>query len=284
MRKLFTLITTVVLILGAVFPAYASKSVDVSQLQSLSHLSNSEKQTIVNHLSRFDINTASNNNEISKKNKEIIFKAMADEKNLYYADINKENTVIILNTEHSNTQVAITDDIVEVIEQVDVNTFLINDEKHHFEVTFTPVVSNQALTADVELQSSDGWVQVSSRQGPWTWQSASWVNVNAERNFHTYTAGAFGSIMGYYLAIGLVLTPGGALVAGIALSAAYAYVASTNYPTNVGKSYVSFHRNGTSSFADKRVWSSDYAIYNGKDIYLGLAETFYYRCIACYVH
>ncbi|WP_404457672.1 hypothetical protein [Sutcliffiella horikoshii] len=282
MKKLFTLITTIMLISGVVFPAYASQPVDVPQQQGLSHLSKTEKQTILSHLGNINIDKARNDKELSNKNKEIINKAIANQKKyLSYADINEGNTVIILNTEESNKQVAITNDIVEVVEHVDANTFLINDEKHHFEYTFTTEGGNQALLSEVEPQSSDGWVKVGYRSGPWTFKGGKWVNVNAQRDFSTYSAGAFGSILSTIMAIGLGLTVGGGLAVGIGVSSAYAYVASTNYPTNVGKSYVSTFRNGTTLFADKRVWSSDYAIYNGRDIHLGITETFYYRCVGC---
>ncbi|GIN64000.1 hypothetical protein J27TS8_39930 [Robertmurraya siralis] len=282
MKKLFTLITTIMLITGVVFPAYASQPVDVPQQQGLSHLSKADKQTILRHLSEINIDKARNNKDLSKKKKEIINKVIANQKKyLSYADINEGNTVIILNTEESNTQVAITNDIVEVVEQVDANTFLINDEKHHFEYSFTTEESNQAALGEVEIQSSDGWIKVSSRKGPWSFISGKWVNVNAQRDFHTYSAGAFGSILATIMATGLGIPVAGGVALGIGVSSAYAYVASTNTPTNVGKSYVSEFRNGTTIFADKRIWSSDYVVYKAKDIHLGITETFYYRCVGC---
>ena len=252
----------------------------------MDYLDNDKIQAITKHLNEFKIEKADNNNELSKDNKKIISKTLKNFKeNLLYADIKNSETIILLITEKEDTQVAITNNIVEVLERIDENIFLINGEENHFEVSVSEEIDNQELTDnvlnDVTIQANDGWIQVGSRSGPWTFESGKWVNVNASRDFVTYTASALASVLTGFMGIALGLSFGSTLVLGISVAAAYNYTATANYPTNVGKSYVSYYRNGPIPLSDRRVWSSDYAIHNGTDYHLGISETFYTPCVGC---
>lgn len=247
--------------------AFASQT-DSKSSEAMSNLSKAEQQDITNHLETLKSESADNSNELSKENKQIVAKTLEDfEGNLNYADINDGQKVAILDTDKKDTLVAVTDGIVEVVEKVSENDgeydFLINGEKHHFEFTISD-------------SPEDGQTSMKN----WDFQSSKWVNINAERNFSTYTAGALGSILGTFL--GGVLSGGwSVLISGLAVGAAYNYVASSAYPTNVGNSHVYLYTSGPEPLVDRRAVSNDYAVYQGQNVFLGTAEEIKLGCVGC---
>ncbi|MBO1001628.1 hypothetical protein [Pseudogracilibacillus auburnensis] len=223
--------------------------------------------------------TADTSEELSKENKQIAKKSLESfEKNLIYAGINNGEKNIILGTDNEDTFVAITDEIIEVVERIGEYDFLINGEEHHIEVTISDSSddSETALTFNNETIES-GEVGIMSS---WKLQSTKWVNVNAQRNFHTYTASALGGIIGTILG-GVIGGAFGSMVGSLAVGMAYNYAASSQYPTNVGRSHLYMYTRGKSPLVDRKTVSYDYAVYNGKNVYLGKAERIKRGCVGC---
>lgn len=247
----------------------------------LDNLSKTDKHVIEKHLKTFNVKTAVNYEELSKENEQIAREALGNiEKNLIHAGIKNGEKSIILRSDNKDTFVAITDKIVEVVKQVDEYDFLINGEKHHFEVTISDVPVNSPISPSItfndrNIQSSE--VSLMS----WNYHSFKSVNVNAQRNFHTYTASALGGILGTIMALALGWTIVGGIVASLAVGMAYNYAASSQYPTNVGKSNIYIYTKGKQPLWSKKVVSYDYAIYYGSPRYLGTTTRYEYSCVGC---
>ena len=268
-------------------PAYAAESADTDDLQRTNQLSESEKAFIMGELSNFDVEDyASNIDELSDVNRQIVndtLKKVDLGNGEIFADISENGEMLVIaQTEKENTTVNITDNLVEVVEQVDQDTYKINGETNDFEVTISglktnsegpsAMVSPDGSSGDVQALAADGWVEISYRSGPWTYLYADRIDVNAERVLSSYSASVIGGIVGAAVAAG----SGFGWFAGIAYSAgagiAYTFAASDEYPTNVGIVYLT---------ADRRNRSRAYAVYQGDNIYLGTDYTYYYRCIGC---
>lgn len=250
-------------------PAFADQTKNGSQA-TMDNLSKAEEKIITNHLVAFELETADNNRELSEENKQIAEKSMENiDESLIYADIKDGEKNIILGTDSENTFVAITDDIIDVVEQIGPYDFLINGERHHFEVVISDGTdSNQGIPVSL---ASDNWTLISDR----------WVNVNAQRNFDTYTASTLGGILGAIIGsvFGLGFAGGIAMSAGVSI--AYNYAASSKYPTNVGKSRLRTYKKGRSPLTTYKMVSQDYAVYKGKNVYLGTSTTIKRSCVGC---
>lgn len=286
MKKILSLITMMVLIFSMVSPSYAnaasSSSKDQKENPGMAHLSKSEKKEMEDHLKSFSVDKASNKNELSKEKRQVAKEALENSKgNPAYAAFVDGKKTALYNTKEKDQQVAITDGVVEVVERVDKNTFLINGEKHTFNFTVTEEKGPQASSSDIQPLATNGWIEVDYKSGPWEFYSGKWVNVQAQRDFYTYTAGALGSILGSIIGGVMGWAAYGVLASGVGIGAAYNYAASSEYPTNVGKSYVSTYRNGPIPLSDKRVMSSDYAVYYGSDKHLGFSYSYYASCVGC---
>ena len=174
--KYFILVIIVALVFSSTAPAYAAAQSGNALQGMMDYLGNDKIQAITNLLNEFNVEKVDNISELSKENKKIISKTLKNyQENLLYADIINSETIILLNTEKEDTQVAITNNIVEVVERIDENTFLINGEKNHFEVSVSNETDNPVLTDnelnDVTIQANDGWIQVGSRSGPLSFES-----------------------------------------------------------------------------------------------------------------
>src|SRR5699024_3082383 len=236
MKKSFLIFLGLILLVFNITPVSAfAEQTEHKLSKTMSNLSKTEQQDITNHLETFELKTANNSKELSKENKQIAKKTLENFKdNLNYADINNGEKNIILDTDNEDIFVAITDGTIEVVERVGESDFLINGEKNHFEVTITDGPDDSALTVNGEVGT----------MSTWKFQSSKWVNVNAQRNFDTYTASALGGILGTIF--GGILGGGywGSMAAGLAVGAAYNYIASSSYPTNVGKSHIYMYTKG----------------------------------------
>lgn len=200
----------------------------------MDNLSKTDKQIIENHFETFNVKTAVNNEELSKENEQIVKKALEKiEKNLIYAGIKDGEKSIILSSDNKDTFVAITDGIVEVVKQVGEYDFLINGEKHHFEVTISDGPANSPISPSITFNDRNIQPSEVGLIG-WTYHSVKSVNGNAQRDFHTYTASPLGGILGSIMAVALGWTIVGGIAARLAVGMAYNYAASSNHPTNVG--------------------------------------------------
>ncbi|WP_337020131.1 hypothetical protein [Oceanobacillus massiliensis] len=272
MKKSFLIFLGSILLVFNITPVSAfAKQPELKLSKTMSNLSETEQQDITNHLETFELKTAKNNNELSKENKQIAKKTLENFKdNLNYADINNGEKNIILDTDNEDIFVAITDGTIEVVERVGEFDFLINGEKNHFEVTITDGPDDSALTVNGEVGT----------MATWKYESSKWVNVNAQRNFSTYTASALGGILGTIFG-GIMGGYWGSMAAGLAVGAAYNYASSSQYPTNVGRSHIFMYTKGTLPLVDRKTVSYDYAVYRGENVYLGRAEKIKRSCVGC---
>lgn len=280
-----------VLTFSLVSPAFATQSLDGDGSKETDGLSKGEKESIEGKLQNFKVEKyADNIDEISTENRKIINDTIKDldiDSPDTLAQISEKNEMIITApASKADTTVAITDNIVEVVEKVGKNDFLINGEKNHVEVTVETVKESpgfkEKTSGVVSTQAADNWIEVSYRSGPWTHESSHWIDVNAERNFSKYSAAAMSSIIGG--AVGLAFSWSGffaGVAGGIAIGIAYDFISSDDYPTNAGKMYLASYKNSPYPTADKRVYANAYAVYNGDDIYLGTDNTYYYKCLGC---
>lgn len=270
--KSFILGLIVMLVFNITSPAFANQAVYLPP-KPLDDLSNVEKQTITTHLEEFKLDTAKNNGDLSQANKQIAMKSLKNiDKNLIYAGITDGEKNIILGTDNKDIFVAITDEIIDVVEQVGEFEFLINGELNRFEVTISDDSVNKQKLSDNEYNvMADTWIYKSSKT----------INVNAQRNFSTYAASTLGGILGTIMGTALGFGAGGVIGASIGLAAAYNYVASSDYPTNVGKSTVYTYRNGNYPTSRYKFVSYDYAIYKGTEKYLGVSTSYHNPCIGC---
>ena len=83
--------------------------------------------------------------------------------------------------------------------------------------------------------------------------------------------------MGAALGYGFV----GGIIASAAVAMAYYFVAASEYPTNVGKSHLYIYNRGKAPLTEQKIRSYDYAIYYGKDVFLGTSETIKKSCVGC---
>lgn len=254
---------------------------------TMNNLSKTEKQIITNHLVAFEVETAESSGELSEENKQIASKSLENyEENLIYADIKDGEKNIILGTDNENTFVAITDGTIDVVERISETDFLINGERHHFEITISDGPDDNQKTFGIE--SNDRTIQLSGTSitgtstlnSTWTLSHTKSVNVNAQRNFHTYTVSALGGIIGSIVG-GVFGGTLGSIVAGAGVGMAYNYIASSEYPTNVGRSNLYVYTQGRSPLTDYKTVSYDYAVYYGKNIFLGTSTTIKRSCVGC---
>ncbi|MEN2465306.1 hypothetical protein [Ornithinibacillus sp. JPR2-1] len=187
---------------------------------------------------------------------------------------------MILSSDNKDTFVAITDEIVEVVKQVGENEFLINGEKHHFELTISDGPSSPISTS---ITFNDRIIQPTEvgTMSTWEYYDTKYVNVNAKRNFDTYTYSALGGILGTLMAAALGMTIIGGIVASLGAGMAYNYAASEKYPTNVGYSEVWIYTKGIHPLWTKKAVSLDHAVYKGKNVYLGQTVRTEYSCTGC---
>ncbi|MYL29096.1 hypothetical protein GLW03_04630 [Halobacillus halophilus] len=293
MKKLLSVFTMFVLLLGMVSPAYADESTGVEEPQVSTQLSEDEKSIIQDELNNFDVEEyASNIDELSEKNREIANEALRNfdvDSEEIFANISKQGEmVVIVKAETENTTVSVTDDSVEVIKHVNKDDFKINGEDHHIEVTVSEgEVSSKGLKSTVSpeggvsTQAADGYIETDYRSGPWDFLYSDWVNINTERNIATYSAGAIGGTIGAAIAgsasYGFLAGAGWSAGVGIA----YTFAAADEYPTNVGKVYLAAYENSPYPTADRKIFTNAYAVYQGENVYLGTDNTYYARCLGC---
>lgn len=308
MKKIFILLTIIMMIFGAASPSLANTNTSqpTDSLKGMQELNENQQASVAKHLQELRAELASNKKELSKEHKKLANKALKDyKKTLTYATILEGDEVVMLSTDQANVQVSITGNRIDVVERIDMETYIINGERHEFEFTVTDedgaVVTAQpsgeigtmadedgaAVTAqpsdEIGTMAYDGnWYSSGYKSGPWTVEYAGrWVDINAQRNFSTYSASTLGGIIGGIIGASFVWPVTGSLALGAGVAAAYSYVAASEYPTNVGRSFVTTYRNGTYPTSDRRIRSSDHAMYYGTAKYLGEKYTYYIRCIAC---
>lgn len=273
----------VALLIFNIAPPVHADQTEIGISVKMKNLDKKEQQSIVKHLKSLKTETARNSMELSKENKKIARESLKNiESNLVYADINEGEKNIILGTADAKTFVAVTNEIIEVVEQVGEYEFLINGESHRFEVTVTDAVDlsepSYSLTSEFEDINSG---EISIQSTGWTYRGSSWVNINAQRDFHTYTVSALGSVIAAVL--GAVAGVGfwGVTLAGLGVGMAYNFVASSQYPTNVGKAHVYRYDRGISPLRDYKTRSYDYAVYQGRNVFLGISERIKKSCVGC---
>ncbi|AXI00571.1 hypothetical protein DV702_13070 [Sporosarcina sp. PTS2304] len=270
--KTFILGLIVMLVLNITSPAFANQAAYLP-LKPLDDLSSVEKQTITTHLEEFKLDTTKNSEKLSHANKQIAMKSLKNiDKNLIYADIVNGEKNIILGTDNKDIFVAITDEIIDVVERVGEFDFLINGELNHFEVTISDdPVGEQKLSG----------YEYSVMAAPWIYKSEKTINVNAQRNFATYTAAVLGGILGTYLGPALGFAAYGVIATSLGVGAAYTYIAASDYPTNVGQSVVKTYRDGNYPTSRYRFISRHYAVYKGARYYLDTTTTYHSPCTGC---
>lgn len=270
----------VMLLFSITTPAFAQESEDVLT-GKMNNLSTTEKRSITDHIEKFEVKTAENNKELSKENKQIASKSMKNiEKNLVFAEVKDGEKNIILSTDNKKTFVAITDKTIDVVEQVGEYDFLINGERNHFEVTISDgSEDNQKLFGE----SMGETIQTDKAQtmASWKYKASKWVNINAQRNFSTYTASALGGILGTIMASALSWGTLASVGASLGVGMAYNFVAASQYPTNVGKSHLYYYEQGRSPLTDYKVRSLDYAVYKGSNKFLGSTVRYKRSCVGC---
>lgn len=278
---------TIILGLVALLIFNITPSVHAVQLENdfsgkMSNLDKKEEQIILKHLKSLKAEEAKNNKKLSKENKKIANDSLKNiEDNFLYAEIHDGVKSIILGTGDAKTFVAVTDDNIEVVQQLSEQEFLINGESHQFEITITEsdIQPTDISLSELEVMNSDEVSIQNSRT--WTFVGASWINVNAQRAFHTYTASSLGTVI-----TSVLLTFAGVVfwkvtVASLGVGIAYNYVASSEYPTNVGKSHIYRYSRGISPLRDYKTHSQDYAVYQGRNVFLGTSYTYKNSCVGC---
>lgn len=295
MKKIFILLTIIMMIFGAASPSLANTNTSqpTDSLKGMQELNENQQASVAKHLQELRAELASNKKDLSKEHKKLANKAIKDyKKTLTYATILEGDEVVMLSTDQANVQVSITGNHIDVVERIDLETYIINGERHEFEFTVTDE-DGAAVTAQPldEAQPSDeigtmaydgNWYSSGYKSGPWTVEYAGrWVDINAQRNFSTFSASTLGGIIGGVIGASFAWPVTGSLAMGAGVAAAYSYVAASEYPTNVGRSFVTTYRNGTYPTSDRRIRSSDHAMYYGTAKYLGEKYTYYIRCIAC---
>lgn len=286
--------TMLVLIFGMFSTAFAGQSSAAGDPQDSSQLSKDEKATIEDELKNFDVEEyASNLEELSKVNRQIINDTLKnfnlDNAETFGHISENGEMIVILQTEKENTTVAITDNVVEVIEKVNTDDYKINSQNHHIEVTLSEgkTSSNSARTStevnsgEATTLAADGWIETSYKSGPWDFQFSDWVNINAERTLSSLSAGAVGSIVSGAIAASVGAGPIGGAAYSIGVGIAYAFASGDAYPTNVGKVYMAVYLNSPYPTADRKIYTNAYAVYQGDTVYLGTDNTYYARCIGC---
>lgn len=283
--KSFTFITSLILLISLVSTSYAAQvgaETNYKTLEKMENLNNNEKKMINNHLEKLDINSAENNKELSKENLEIAENTLKNaEKHIMFADIINDEKSIILNTEKENTKVAITDDFVEVIETIDDNIFLINGEKHIFEIDLEDGFEDVLLDGDLTTQAAnDGWVETGPKPGPWTVTSTKTANIQAQQALYTYTVSALTSIVATVIASKLELSQTNTIIVALAGALAGTFI-SNQVSSPVGKATIKSAKNGEPPLSDKRVETRSYAVHNGVDTFLETDIKYFSRCIGC---
>lgn len=277
---IFTLIA--LMVFNTVPPVQANQVEDGFSMK-MKNLDKKEQQVILKHLASMKEKNKGSIEALSQGNKKAAKESLGNlEDNLVYADINEGVKSIILGTNDAEVFIAITDDIVEVVEKVGEHEFLINDELHWIEVTVTDVVdlneSSYSSTSELKDINLD---DVSIQSTAWILRGSSWVNVNAQRNLDTYSASALGSVVASVLGTIGGVAFWGVTLASLGVGMAYNFVASAAYPTNVGRAHVYRYYRGTSPLTDYRTKSYDYAVYKGNNVYLGISERIKKSCVGC---
>lgn len=271
----------VLLIFNIASPVHANQ-IEKGSSPNMEHLDKNEQKIIKKHLKSLKAENAKNSKKLSKENKKIANESLDNsESNLVYADIAEGEKNIILNTDDPKTFVAVTDENIEVVEQVGDSEFLMNGELHQFEVTIINDVSEPLTSLASGFEGENSGEISTQATTAWTFIGSTWINVNAARDFHTYSASGLGSVLA-----GIIATVGGVgfwgvTVASLGVGMAYNYIASSEYPTNTGRSHVYRYKRGVSPLTDYRTKSYDYAVYYGKSIYLGVSERIRKSCVGC---
>lgn len=178
--------------------ASADNSQKMNQLKGMPDLDVNQQASVARHLQGLRAELATNNKALSKEHKKLANKALTDyKKTLTFATMLNSDPIVLLSTEQPNVQVSITGNTIDVVERIDMETYIINGERHEFEFTFTnedgsPFTSPSS--GQFGTMAYDGWYSSGYKPGPWTVESGSrWVNVNASRN---YSASTLGGIIG----------------------------------------------------------------------------------------
>lgn len=244
----------------------------------------------------------------NKKFKNFSKQSLADQKlisqttinpdsNLEYADVVEDKTVLVYKTKDNKKKIAVTDDFVEVVEQKDETTFLINGVEHTVKYTYTEgeslpvdgVVSSDTSKTpiakeDFSTDSSSigtlastnysGFSVIPNPGGTWIKVSSGYHNVYLENAIKTYTVAGLSAVIGFVLGatLGSVYGAVAGFVAGIALGSQY-----TN--SSVARAFIVHYKRSSLPDFYKKTGTSAYAMWNGSPKYLGFKAHYYSKSI-----
>ncbi|MFC3210665.1 hypothetical protein [Planomicrobium okeanokoites] len=237
-----------------------------------------------------------NQSEQSAANQRLISKTTNNpEENLEYADVVEGQTVLVYKTSE-NKKVAVTDDFVEIVEQVDENTFLINGVEHNIEYTyeeefstgsdFTVNDSSKELVDEKDFYANDssigtlattnysGFSVIPNPGGTWNRVSSGYHNVYLENKIGSYTVAGLSAVIGFVIGgvLGNVYGAVAGFIAGIALGSQY-----TNSST--ARAFIVHYERSSLPAFYKKTGTSAYAMWNGSPKYLGFKAHYYSKSI-----
>ncbi|KAF0817640.1 MULTISPECIES: hypothetical protein [unclassified Cytobacillus] len=267
----FSIFLASLLVLSLALPGYAagkdgkSKTSNLA-LEKISEMPKEKKQRVEAAL---DNPSFKNRSELSKSEAGLVNKVTKSPSTyLKDADIVKDESVLIYGTENPNVVVSNTDGYVEVIEKVDENSFTINGEVHKIQVTSEEdqVKNKEEEQNAIEAYSSSSWVSGGNPGGNWSVIWSGWRNLHFENTIGTYTVGALATIIGLFTLP--VLTSAMIGIASILLGSIYTNSSAARlYQINYKHQYPIY----------KREYYQAYAVWEGKQIYLGYKNIYYHR-------
>jgi hypothetical protein len=169
-----------------------------------------------------------------------------------------DSNVLLFKTSKSNVNISVTDDLIEVIEQVNESEFLVNGKLIEFHISY-----EESLP-----YSTRDWVEINDPGGSWNLVESGWYYYDVSTNFATVSYGVLISIIS--AAIG---GPAGLAISIAAVLGAGAYDILSN--SNQGKSYVKEYEHQTLPTIYKKYISIDYVYYDSAWEYMGTETTYY---------
>ncbi|MCS0824683.1 hypothetical protein NX029_11940 [Cytobacillus firmus] len=271
MKKLlkpgFSIFLASLLVLSLALPGYAAASKTSNlALEKISEMPKEKKQKVEAAL---DNPGFKNRSELSKSETGLIIKVTkAPSTYLQDADIVEGETVLIYGTDNPNVVVSNTDGYLEVIEKLDENSFTVNGELHKIHVTSEEdqVKKTAEEQNAIEAYSSSSWVTGGNPGGNWSVIWSGWRNLHFENTIGTYTVGALATIIGLFTFP--VLTSAMIGIASIFLGSMYTNSSAARlYQINYKHQYPIY----------KREYYQAYAVWEGKQTYLGYKNIYYHR-------
>lgn len=178
--------------------------------------------------------------------------------------------VLVFNTPNSNTQIAITNGYIEIVERLGVDTFSINGvtTKAWIGAPHSSVVLSSTDTPTPNRDVS-GWIETSYLDKQWSYYDSYWRDIYTENAFYSYTVGVLAAIIAALVPqlAGFAISIAGMLIASIYSNTSIAWLYCVEYIDTVSGAPVLWY---------KKQSCHAYAEYHNERQYLGYEIKYYF--------